>query len=118
MDIARGVRVLHDLRLIHGDVRAENVEINDQGRPLLTGFGWTKVRSASDIHTTSTYALQWADEMGRAVVTSSLRAADQPRFRAPECNTSAVQSFKGDIFSFGMTMLQVQYAMYERGRYR
>ncbi|KAI6112193.1 kinase-like domain-containing protein, partial [Pisolithus croceorrhizus] len=38
LDIARGLNYLHDLGIVHGDVKGENVLISRGGRALITDF--------------------------------------------------------------------------------
>lgn len=38
-DVARGLEYLHTRSLVHGDVKARNVVIGDDGRDRLTDFG-------------------------------------------------------------------------------
>jgi serine/threonine protein kinase len=34
---------MHKLDMMHGDIRPENVFLKSNGKPMLTGFGLTKV---------------------------------------------------------------------------
>ncbi|KXN85262.1 hypothetical protein AN958_11556 [Leucoagaricus sp. SymC.cos] len=49
-DVAAGLEYLHDLRLVHGDMKGANVLVNDFGRACITDFGM------SFIHTDKTLA--------------------------------------------------------------
>ncbi|KAF8351809.1 kinase-like domain-containing protein [Amanita rubescens] len=91
--IAEGIKVLHcmDPPIIHGNLRAENVLIGDEGQPLITDF-----------------ALAKASYLDGNLITQTSGVSDSCRWSAPEMfEEQATVSCKGDIYSFGMTILQL-----------
>ncbi|KAF8736321.1 hypothetical protein AX14_000497 [Amanita brunnescens Koide BX004] len=90
LGIAEGIKVLHsmDPPIIHGNLRAENVLIGEQGQPLITDFALAKLEGN--------------------FITQTSGVSDSCRWSAPEMfEDQATVSAKGDIYSFGMTILQV-----------
>ncbi|KAK2465787.1 hypothetical protein APHAL10511_002331 [Amanita phalloides] len=88
--IAEGIQVLHsmDPPIIHGDLKADKVFIGDQGQPLLTDFALAKLEGNQ--------------------VTQTVGLSDAYRWSAPEmCMDPATVSTKSDIYSFGMTILEL-----------
>ncbi|KXS18328.1 kinase-like protein [Gonapodya prolifera JEL478] len=47
-EIALGVEYLHSHRVIHGCLNSSNVFVDDNGKPILTDFGFLDVRNSSD----------------------------------------------------------------------
>ncbi|KAJ7722026.1 kinase-like domain-containing protein [Mycena metata] len=47
IDITRGVDYLHSSHVVHGDLKARNVLINDQGTALVADFGLSRLHSLS-----------------------------------------------------------------------
>ncbi|KXN84891.1 hypothetical protein AN958_11981 [Leucoagaricus sp. SymC.cos] len=47
LDIISGLKYLHGMDVIHGDLQAKNVLVSRQGRALLTDFGASRVSNAS-----------------------------------------------------------------------
>ena len=50
--IAEGLRLLHtfDPPIVHGDIKGQNILINNEGNPLLTDFSLSKVRQSIGIY--------------------------------------------------------------------
>ncbi|KXN89682.1 Mitogen-activated protein kinase kinase kinase 5 [Leucoagaricus sp. SymC.cos] len=46
-DVVNGLQYLHDLGVVHGDLKGENVLISDEGRGLITDFGTSHINTAS-----------------------------------------------------------------------
>ncbi|KAF8974773.1 kinase-like domain-containing protein [Flammula alnicola] len=90
--IARGVEVLHSMELVHGDIRAINILVNDQGLPLLSDFGLSKI----------------IQDVSGAPLTQSSMMADSCRHFAPEAfQEDGVLSTATDIYALAMTILEI-----------
>ncbi|KAI6044495.1 kinase-like domain-containing protein, partial [Pisolithus marmoratus] len=88
--IARGLRYLHDLEpdaVFHGDLKGANVLIANNGRPLLTDFGFSYL-------TNSSFSVPISDAFGGTV-----------SWMAPEMFDGEIPSATTDVWSFGMTAL-------------
>ncbi|KAJ3570469.1 hypothetical protein NP233_g4381 [Leucocoprinus birnbaumii] len=53
LDVANGLRYLHDSGITHGDLKGENILISNEGRCLITDFGTTHITTATAAPTTS-----------------------------------------------------------------
>ncbi|KAF8341745.1 kinase-like domain-containing protein [Amanita rubescens] len=92
LDIAKGIKVLHDTNpvIVHGNLRAKNILIGDKGQPLITDYALAKFDGE--------------------LITLTTRAPDGCRWCAPEVfqlDGEATVSTAGDIYSFGMTILEL-----------
>ncbi|KAF5322677.1 hypothetical protein D9619_001133 [Psilocybe cf. subviscida] len=91
--IAQGVQVLHNIGLVHGELRALNVLVNDRGYPLLSDFGLSKIIQ---------------EESVGIPLTQSSMMADSCRYFAPEAfQEDGILSKATDIYSLAMTILEV-----------
>ncbi|KAL4072066.1 kinase-like domain-containing protein [Scleroderma citrinum] len=90
--IARGLHYLHDYKpasIFHGDLKGSNVLVSQDGRALLTDFGFTRVVNSSLKMTVDKIcggALNWM---------------------APEIISGGEVSAEGDVWAFGMTVLEL-----------
>ncbi|KAF8351816.1 kinase-like domain-containing protein [Amanita rubescens] len=88
LGIASGIKVLHSMSIIHGNLRGENVVIGDEGQPLITDFALAKLEGN--------------------LITQTTGATDGCRWCAPEMwGEGGLVSTKGDVYSFGMTILEL-----------
>ncbi|KXN82812.1 Serine/threonine-protein kinase HT1 [Leucoagaricus sp. SymC.cos] len=87
-DVVNGLCYLHDLGVVHGDLKGENVLISDEGRGLITDFGASHINTAT-------------------AATGSLSLTTL-RFSAPETvlgNRTPTKKF--DIWSLGSLIYEV-----------
>ncbi|KAJ7596338.1 kinase-like domain-containing protein [Mycena floridula] len=83
--IAYGIEHLHSHDIIHGDLKASNILMADDGSPVVADFGLSKILEHSTGYTTSSLAgsLNWlapelfeAQELGQPIQTSRSGASD------------------------------------------
>jgi serine/threonine protein kinase/predicted Zn-dependent protease len=81
IEVARGLAAVHRAGLVHRDVKAQNVIVQDDGRVVLTDFGAGQVRGA--------------DRKG---------TAGTPLYLAPEVLQGAPASPSSDVYSLGVLL--------------
>ncbi|KAG8910965.1 hypothetical protein FRC00_007248, partial [Tulasnella sp. 408] len=85
-ETADAVQYLHEEGVIHGDLKASNILIDDNGHSLLCDFGLTKTVDSR----TST----------------AMRGAGTFRWQSPELWEDAPKTFESDVYAFGMTIAE------------
>ncbi|EJD08482.1 kinase-like protein [Fomitiporia mediterranea MF3/22] len=90
----RGIAFLHSKRIVHGDIKARNVLISDDGTPLLSDFGLTSFAEEDD------------REMSHSMV-----PAGSPAWMAIELHESRTPALAvtkySDMWAFGMTIIEL-----------
>ncbi|KIO31724.1 hypothetical protein M407DRAFT_217753, partial [Tulasnella calospora MUT 4182] len=86
-ETAGAVNYLHICGVVHGDIKASNILINDNDQALLCDFGLTKTIDSR----TST----------------AMKGAGTLRWQSPELWEDKPRSFQSDIYAFGMTIAEV-----------
>ncbi|KAG9125512.1 hypothetical protein FRC07_007294 [Ceratobasidium sp. 392] len=90
IQIAEGLSYIHDVHIIHGDLKASNVFISGDGIPLLTDFGNAALQE---------YTLKFTSTSTSCAVSS--------RWAAPELlDGRAAYSAAADVYALGMTILE------------
>ncbi|KAH7317467.1 kinase-like domain-containing protein [Rhizoctonia solani] len=89
--VSRAIAYLHEAGVVHGDIKAQNVLVSDDGSAKLTGFGHSILREL---------AMHYRD--GNDFSTLSIR------WTAPEVLEGASsKSPEVDVYALGMTILEI-----------
>lgn len=112
--IIEAVAYLRDAKIVHRDLKAENVLLGQRGNCKLVDFGSAKDLANPHIKGAGTQAFKTVqhDNVGT------------PNFQAPECCANKFSDFRSDIWSLGCLIYQVltgwppfgttQYTVYKR----
>lgn len=92
-DAGQGLQYLHQQDIVHGDLKANNILIGASGKAQLADFGLSAVVSRG------------SDSADGGLAASGAMGAY--RWKAPEHIAGAPVSISSDLFSFGMTILEV-----------
>ncbi|KAJ0397032.1 hypothetical protein ATCC90586_006084 [Pythium insidiosum] len=86
-EAAQGLAFLHRKRLVHGDVKCNNILVGADGHARVSDFGMSFTRAHS-------------------VSVSTTRRTGAVRWKAPECLAGEAPTFASDWYAFGMTVLE------------
>jgi len=93
--IAEGIKLLHTHTphpIIHGDIKAANILMDEKGKPLLADFGLSKIM----------------ETLTGVNMTQSRGISDSFRWFAPElCVSPGILSLSSDVYAYGMTVLEL-----------
>jgi serine/threonine protein kinase len=85
--VAAGMEYLHSKRVVHGDIKADNILVSEYGIPQINDFDMARILDVEGFST---------------------ETCRDARFNAPELLTPGIPpTFKSDIFSLGILFLQV-----------
>ncbi|KAK7437358.1 Rho guanine nucleotide exchange factor [Stygiomarasmius scandens] len=89
-DIASGLSYLHEGKIIHGDLKGDNILITLAGRAVIADFGLARKVAESDI-------------LRLTSLSTSIHGKGSTRWMAPECLLPPISgsSFRSDIYAFG-----------------
>ncbi|KAJ8563971.1 hypothetical protein ON010_g7377 [Phytophthora cinnamomi] len=93
-EAALGLQYLHDKQVVHGDLKCNNILVGSDGSAKLSDFGFSTLESNTS-----------------SMLVVELERGDKPklgaiRWRAPEVLQGQKTTFKSDIYSFGMCILE------------
>ena len=89
-DIARGVAHLHDKGIVHGDLRACNILVDDQYHAKVADFGLAKQRSGH-----------------LSVIFTNERTEGFLNWLSPELFRTRKRTFASDVYSFGFILWEL-----------
>ncbi|THU85509.1 kinase-like protein [Dendrothele bispora CBS 962.96] len=94
-DIAYGLSYLHEKKVVHGDLKGDNILITNFGRAAIADFGLARKVSESDtLRLTS--------------LSTSHHVKGSTRWLAPECLLeNGVHTYHSDIYAFGCVCYEV-----------
>ncbi|KAG8956963.1 hypothetical protein FRC03_010659 [Tulasnella sp. 419] len=93
LDAAEGLKYLHSIPVVHGDIKGENVLVNAQGRASLCDFGTS----------------QFIEEAARITgfTTSQANAGGTDRFLSPETVEDGSKTLAADMWAFSCLTGQI-----------
>ncbi|EGZ07866.1 hypothetical protein PHYSODRAFT_339765 [Phytophthora sojae] len=93
LQVAEGLKVLHDHRIVHDGLRGSNILMGEKNTPKISDFDCSRIRTIS-----ASYSKKTEDAMS-----SSIRW--KPRERMVEA-TNDDPHYKSDIYSLGMCVIE------------
>ena len=85
--MAEAIAYPHTSEMIHGDIKAANILIADDGHAMLCDFGLMR--------------------HDHVITSTALVGSGTLRWQAPELWDGAHKSFQSDVYAFGMTIAEV-----------
>jgi serine/threonine protein kinase len=98
--IAAGMAAAHDAGIVHGDLKPENIMVNEEGIVKILDFGL-----ARRLRRLRAVALDETDELGLAESGEALFGT--PRYLAPEQVRGEPATFASDVFSLGVVLYEL-----------
>ncbi|KZV93342.1 kinase-like protein [Exidia glandulosa HHB12029] len=105
LQVVDGLRYLHDLGIVHGDLHGDNVQVDPSGTPVLVGFG--SLQLCRDEGRSSARDVDWvhAQKDSDYDIPDDTAVSDVIKTRAD----NALLSFdeNGDLFSLGFLIVEI-----------
>ncbi|EIW70092.1 hypothetical protein TREMEDRAFT_29882, partial [Tremella mesenterica DSM 1558] len=93
--ISQGLEYLHSRYILHGDVKASNVLIGDDGQALLCDFGLSRLK------------MDMSTKSQRDSTKPALPVAGTMRWQSPERLAGGQVTWQCDVYSFGMAIYEI-----------
>ncbi|KAJ7234900.1 kinase-like domain-containing protein, partial [Mycena haematopus] len=90
LDITLGLKSLHAMKLVHGDLKAINVLVTRSGRAVLADFGLSSITDSKHL-----------------LCTSSANPGGTMRWQAPELFRGSRNSFASDVYTFSCVCYEI-----------
>lgn len=110
--VASGLCYLHDeARIVHGDIKAENVLITDEGHALLADFGLSTTVTAGPSNTTENVRQRYTLAYCAPEIVDD--TAEDPI--APGVKRSKTKM--SDVYAYGVLLYQVRWQCHSRDKH-
>ncbi|KAF9790526.1 kinase-like domain-containing protein [Thelephora terrestris] len=114
VDVAYGLKYLHDLRIVHADLKGANILINKHKRACIADFGLATINgvAARAAARSSQLSLSTIDSLmsftpGGTFRWMSPELLDPERFLIPQSDESDRPTTQSDCYAFGMVIYEV-----------
>jgi eukaryotic-like serine/threonine-protein kinase len=101
--IASALAAAHDARIVHRDIKPDNVMVRNDGIVKVLDFGIAKLTAAGDAADIDTEA----KTLARATITTPGMIIGTPNYMSPEQARGQKIDFRSDIFSFGVVLYEM-----------
>ncbi|KAG7376571.1 hypothetical protein PHYPSEUDO_013135 [Phytophthora pseudosyringae] len=101
-ETALGLRYLHVKRIVHGDLKCNNILVGDDGSAKLTDFGLSTAESEKT-------------EPESELESNNKKSIGAIRWKAPEVLQGMKATFASDVYSFGMCIIEAVSGKYPWG---
>ncbi|KAJ7180564.1 kinase-like domain-containing protein, partial [Mycena filopes] len=105
-DIGRGMEYLHSQNVVHGDLKARNVLINDEGRALVADFGLAKFERVS-VKSVVPHSPGADSSHSTPTKPKIINLVGTLHWLAPECFIDGEISKASDTWAMGMTAYEL-----------
>ena len=111
MKVAEALHVVHEAGIVHRDIKASNVMIDDRGQPILMDFGLAHEPDFESpdevvVQRTETVAPQPLDPKSRSWRTTASMFGGTVAYMAPERLQGKLADRQSDIYSLGVLFYQ------------
>ncbi|KXS16950.1 kinase-like protein [Gonapodya prolifera JEL478] len=109
-DIAEGMEYLHGRKVVHADLKPEQVLVNKHGRGVVTDFGFSKLDRGNallshvPLSTNDTSTRLPALLCGQSDFTVTGARMGTPKYMSPERLLGEGTTTKDDVYAFGITI--------------
>ncbi|KLO08685.1 kinase-like protein [Schizopora paradoxa] len=104
--IAAGLLHLHELNVVHSDLKSDNILISEDGQPLLADFGISRIMTAS-LSVTTTTAAPKGSVRWMAIELLEVDLSGEQSFGKPAVHTKMT-----DVWSYGMVIYELLTSQY------
>jgi serine/threonine-protein kinase len=96
MQCAEGLGAAHEQRIVHGDIKPENIMLTAQHRVKILDFGVAKRFAGAD-----------PSQATQSVVSMTISTSGTPGYMAPEVLQQKVYDGRADLFSLGLVFYEM-----------